>query len=136
MNSRLHPAAAPFDTLHFRSALSQFATGVTVITTMLEDGTPIGLTASSFNSVSLEPPLVLWSLSTAFHWDDPLLLDQQLTDDERAVRDAARAYCQDKLQPRVLEAFRTRRPTRPSSARWANWACWARPSPSSTAAPA
>jgi flavin reductase (DIM6/NTAB) family NADH-FMN oxidoreductase RutF len=65
MNSRLHPAAAPFDTLHFRSALSQFATGVTVITTMLEDGTPIGLTASSFNSVSLEPPLVLWSLSTA-----------------------------------------------------------------------
>jgi glutaryl-CoA dehydrogenase len=42
----------------------------------------------------------------SFHWDDPLLLDQQLTDDERAVRDAARAYCQDRLQPRVLEAFR------------------------------
>lgn len=41
-----------------------------------------------------------------FHWDDPLLLDQQLTDDERMVRDAANAYCQDKLQPRVLEAFR------------------------------
>lgn len=41
-----------------------------------------------------------------FHWDDPLLLDQQLTDEERMVRDAARAYCQDKLQPRVLEAFR------------------------------
>jgi len=41
-----------------------------------------------------------------FHWDDPLLLDQQLTDDERMVRDAARAYCQDKLQPRVLQAFR------------------------------
>ena len=42
----------------------------------------------------------------SFHWDDPLLLDQQLTDDERMVRDAARAYCQDKLAPRVLEAFR------------------------------
>ena len=41
----------------------------------------------------------------AFHWDDPLLLDQQLTDDERMVRDAAHAYCQDKLAPRVLEAF-------------------------------
>ena len=41
-----------------------------------------------------------------FQWDDALLLDQQLTDDERAVRDAARAYCQDKLAPRVLEAFR------------------------------
>src|ERR1043165_4192914 len=42
----------------------------------------------------------------AFHWDDPLLLEQQLSADERAVRDAARAYCQDRLAPRVLEAFR------------------------------
>ena len=42
----------------------------------------------------------------SFHWDDPLLLDQQLSDDERAVRDAARAYCQDRLLPRVLMAFR------------------------------
>ncbi|WP_027799377.1 acyl-CoA dehydrogenase [Paraburkholderia dilworthii] len=41
-----------------------------------------------------------------FHWEDPLLLDQQLTEDERMVRDAAAAYVQDKLQPRVLEAFR------------------------------
>ena len=41
-----------------------------------------------------------------FHWEDPLLLDQQLTDEERMVRDAARAYAQDKLAPRVLEAFR------------------------------
>jgi glutaryl-CoA dehydrogenase len=41
-----------------------------------------------------------------FHWDDPLLLDQQLSSDERMVRDAAQAYCRDKLQPRVLEAFR------------------------------
>ncbi|HEV8312203.1 MAG TPA: acyl-CoA dehydrogenase, partial [Burkholderiaceae bacterium] len=42
----------------------------------------------------------------SFHWDDPLLLDAQLSADERAVRDAARAYCQDRLAPRVLEAFR------------------------------
>ncbi|MFA7503992.1 MAG: acyl-CoA dehydrogenase [Burkholderiaceae bacterium] len=41
-----------------------------------------------------------------FHWEDPLLLDSQLTEDERMVRDAAQAYCQDKLAPRVLEAFR------------------------------
>ncbi|WCM20449.1 acyl-CoA dehydrogenase [Paraburkholderia bryophila] len=41
-----------------------------------------------------------------FHWEDPLLLDQQLTEDERMVRDAAAAYAQDKLQPRVIEAFR------------------------------
>ena len=43
----------------------------------------------------------------SFHWDDPLLLDQQLTDDERMVRDAAAVYAQEKLAPRVLEAFRS-----------------------------
>ena len=41
-----------------------------------------------------------------FSWEDPLLLDQQLTDEERMIRDAAHAYAQDKLQPRVLDAFR------------------------------
>ena len=41
-----------------------------------------------------------------FAWDDPLLLNDQLTEDERMVRDAARDYCQGKLAPRVLEAFR------------------------------
>jgi len=41
-----------------------------------------------------------------FNWEDPLLLDSQLTDEDRMVRDAARAYCQDKLAPRVLEGFR------------------------------
>jgi len=46
------------------------------------------------------------SSKAAFHWDDPLLLDQQLTGDERAVRDAAHSYCQERLAPRVLEAFR------------------------------
>jgi glutaryl-CoA dehydrogenase len=39
-------------------------------------------------------------------WDDPLLLDDLLSDEERAIRDMARAYAQDKLQPRVIEAFR------------------------------
>jgi glutaryl-CoA dehydrogenase len=41
-----------------------------------------------------------------FKWDDPLLLDSQLSDEERMVRDAAQRYAQDKLAPRVLEAFR------------------------------
>lgn len=41
-----------------------------------------------------------------FAWDDPLLLDDQLEEDERMVRDAARDYCQEKLLPRVREAFR------------------------------
>ena len=44
-----------------------------------------------------------------FHWDDPLLLDQQLTEEERMVRDAAQAYAQGKLLPRVTEAFRHER---------------------------
>jgi glutaryl-CoA dehydrogenase len=41
-----------------------------------------------------------------FHWNDPLLLDQQLTADERLVRDTARQFCQERLAPRVLEMFR------------------------------
>jgi glutaryl-CoA dehydrogenase len=41
-----------------------------------------------------------------FNWEDPFLLDQQLSDDERMVRDAAAAYCQGRLAPRVLNAFR------------------------------
>ncbi len=45
-------------------------------------------------------------MKAAFKWDDPLLLDAQLSEDERMVREAALAYCQDKLAPRVLEAFR------------------------------
>jgi flavin reductase (DIM6/NTAB) family NADH-FMN oxidoreductase RutF len=53
-----------FDPKEFRAALGQFATGVTVITTRTESGQLIGITASSFNSVSLDPPLVLWSLAT------------------------------------------------------------------------
>jgi glutaryl-CoA dehydrogenase len=51
-------------------------------------------------------PTKVSSAKASFNWEDPLLLDDQLTEEERMVRDAARAYCQDKLQPRVLEAFR------------------------------
>ena len=45
----------------------------------------------------------------SFVWDDPFLLDEQLTDEERMVRDAARDYAQDQLAPRVLEAHRHER---------------------------
>lgn len=47
----------------FRAALGRFATGVTIVTAKGADGALVGLTANSFNSVSLQPPLVLWSLS-------------------------------------------------------------------------
>src|SRR3954470_16278142 len=57
-------ALAPsFSAQEFRAALSMFATGVTIVTARAPDGAPVGLTANSFNSVSLEPPLVLWSLA-------------------------------------------------------------------------
>lgn len=51
-----------FDPREFRNALGSFATGVTIVTTLNEEKAPVGITASSFNSVSLDPPLVLWSL--------------------------------------------------------------------------
>jgi len=54
-----------FSTAEFRSCLGMFATGVTIITTRTAEGKLVGLTANSFNSVSLAPPLVLWSLSQA-----------------------------------------------------------------------
>jgi flavin reductase (DIM6/NTAB) family NADH-FMN oxidoreductase RutF len=53
---------SPIDPRDFRNALGSFATGVTVITAMGPDGKPVGLTCNSFASVSLNPPLVLWSL--------------------------------------------------------------------------
>jgi len=55
----------PFDAAEFRRALGTFPTGVAIITTRGADGKPVGLTCNSFSSVSLEPPLVLWSLRNA-----------------------------------------------------------------------
>ena len=51
------------DSRQFRTALGAFATGVTIVTTLTADGTPVGLTANSFNSLSLQPPMVLWALA-------------------------------------------------------------------------
>ena len=52
-----------FDPKSFRRALGNFATGITVITATAPDGTRAGVTANSFNSVSLDPPLILWSIT-------------------------------------------------------------------------
>lgn len=80
-------AAEKLDMQAFRQALGSFTTGVTIITASAPDGTPIGLTANSFNSVSLDPPLVLWSLaktslsieafSAAKHWNVHVLSQHQ-----------------------------------------------------------
>jgi 3-hydroxy-9,10-secoandrosta-1,3,5(10)-triene-9,17-dione monooxygenase reductase component len=77
-----------FDPKDFRRALGMFATGVTIVTTQAGDGAPVGVTANSFNSVSLTPPLVLWSLaksarslqafSDASHWNVHVLAEDQV----------------------------------------------------------
>jgi flavin reductase (DIM6/NTAB) family NADH-FMN oxidoreductase RutF len=60
-----------FDPRTFRDALGCFATGVTLVTTLDRAGRPIALTVNSFSSVSLEPPLILFSLArTASNFDD------------------------------------------------------------------
>ena len=77
-----------FDPHAFRAALGTFTTGVTIITTRAADGEMVGITANSFNSVSLNPPMVLWSLaknarslatfSSAKHWNVHVLsVDQE-----------------------------------------------------------
>ena len=50
------------DPLQFRRALGNFATGVTIVTAQNAQGEKVGVTANSFNSVSLDPPLILWSI--------------------------------------------------------------------------
>lgn len=56
------PAAPRITPAELRSALGRFATGVTIVGCADADGQHVGLTANSFNALSLEPPLVLWSL--------------------------------------------------------------------------
>jgi len=56
-------ASASFTQRQLRDAFGEFATGVTVVTAVRPDGEPVGITANSFSSVSLEPPLLLWCLS-------------------------------------------------------------------------
>ena len=69
MNSPLPPSAVAqppqFSSPDFRKALGQFATGVTIVTALNAQGQPVGVTVSSFNSVSLHPPLVLWSMANS-----------------------------------------------------------------------
>ena len=90
-----------FSQHEFRAALGMFATGVTIVTARNAAGGLVGLTANSFNSVSLAPPLVLWSLSrqagsmaafsTGSHYAINILsADQKLLADRFALRGADR----------------------------------------------
>jgi glutaryl-CoA dehydrogenase len=73
------------------------------------DAHALPIVEASVASAPLPVEMIVAKSEAVFHWDDPLLLDQQLTSDERMVRDTARAYCQEKLAPRVLTAFREER---------------------------
>ena len=62
MNSLKSMDEIKIDPMQFRRALGNFATGVTIVTAQNEQGEKVGVTANSFNSVSLDPPLILWSI--------------------------------------------------------------------------
>lgn len=87
------------DSRALRDALSSFATGVTIVTTADTSGEPIGMTASSFNSVSMDPPLILWSVTKtalsapifekASHFAVHVLAANQMTLSNRFARSGA-----------------------------------------------
>ncbi len=84
-----------------RTALSQFATGITVITAPTADGPPIGITVNSFSSVSLEPPLILFSLARSFNGfnafcDAQAFAVNVLTSDQQALSNQFAASGGDK----------------------------------------
>jgi 3-hydroxy-9,10-secoandrosta-1,3,5(10)-triene-9,17-dione monooxygenase reductase component len=91
-----------FDQRSFRSALGRFATGVTVVTARGANGRPVGVTANSFNSVSLNPPLVLWSLDRTSS-----SLDAFETSDEFAIHILAidQEHISNRFASRTTEKF-------------------------------
>ena len=107
-----------FEPMDFRKALGMFATGVTVVTARTPDGTPVGVTANSFNSVSMQPPLVLWSLaknarslptfSGAEHWNVHILSNAQESTSNRFARSG-----EDKFDGVALDAGVTGAPLLP-----------------------
>jgi len=93
---------APFDSRSLRRMLGSFATGVTIVTTRSAEGIAVGMTASSFNTVSLDPALVLWSVARsssccalfeqAEHWAIHVL-----TDEQRAISDRFASSAPDRF---------------------------------------
>ena len=96
------------DSGHFRDALGAFATGVTIVTTRAPDNQDIGLTANSFNSVSLDPPMVLWSLAKTAS-SLPVFLDTEyfavhvLASDQQALSDRFARRGANKFHGQTLE---------------------------------
>ena len=101
--------ARAFDARELRQVLGSFVTGVTVITTVDGDGKPHGLTANSFSSVSLDPPLILWSQSltapshAVFNACDRfavnILADEQVDVSNRFARGGAEKFASIATRP-------------------------------------
>jgi 3-hydroxy-9,10-secoandrosta-1,3,5(10)-triene-9,17-dione monooxygenase reductase component len=92
----------PSEIRSFRNALGAFATGVTVVSTRSADGIDVGLTANSFNSVSLDPPMVLWSLAKAsralpIFMGSPYFVIHVLASDQEAISTRFSRPTQDKF---------------------------------------
>jgi flavin reductase (DIM6/NTAB) family NADH-FMN oxidoreductase RutF len=113
-------ASSPaFSQREFRASLAMFATGVTIVTARTPAGVLVGLTANSFNSVSLQPPLVLWSLaqaagsmpalSTGSHYAINILAADQ--------KDAGRALRQRARRPLARRGLYRRRQRRATAGR-------------------
>jgi flavin reductase (DIM6/NTAB) family NADH-FMN oxidoreductase RutF/DNA-binding MarR family transcriptional regulator len=104
-------AETPLDTRELRRTLGQFATGVTIVTCLADDGTPVGMTANSFSSVSLDPPLVLWSLdrgarsfsafAEARHFAFSVLAQDQVELSNRFARPGAEKFATMDWQPGI-----------------------------------
>ncbi len=107
-------AQTSFDPQAFRAALGTFTTGVTIITSCGEDGVPVGITANSFNSVSLDPPMVLWSLaknarslpafSNGQHWNVHVLSHEQEELSGRFARQGEDKFAEIELDTGISNA--------------------------------
>ena len=97
------PAADDNARTAFRNALGQFCTGVTAITTVAPDGELIGITVNSFNSLSLTPPLILWSIANStpsfscFQKDDPFVVNVLAADQEELAMQFAQTGSDSKF---------------------------------------
>lgn len=95
--SGIDPALDEAARREFRRTLGQFATGVTVMTTIGGDGERIGMTVSSFNSLSLDPPLILWSIANItpafkyFQLNDPFAVNVLASGQENWARQMAQS---------------------------------------------
>ena len=95
-------SAIQTDSKAFRNALGQFATGVTVITTLDAEGNKVGMTANSFSSVSLDPMLVLWSIAKTSKSFNAFVEAQQfaihiLSAEQKAVSAQFASNCDDRF---------------------------------------